>query len=182
MRLLAPILIVITCCVSPAVFGSQPVNKPDVISTYKQLIELRKSDSELLLDGNGVMVIGSAAKSKLKSLDIILSFNDKPIYSVSNLQHQIAVNDPEKESYTVTIQRAGNPMNLVLAPQDFELKLSDMNPIELGQILNAMSDSTANKSVVQNTDAMTTQYLQGRPFRTPNNRTSYAKLPSAPTK
>ena len=163
-------------------FGSQPVNKPDVISTYKQLLELRKSDSELLLSGNGVMVIGSSEQSKLQPLDIVLTFNTKPIYSVSNLQHQIAVNDPENDSYSVKVQRAGNVVSLVLSPQDFELKLSNMNPIELGQILSSVSDSAPSETGIDQDDAMTTQYLKGRPFRTPNNRTGYAELPSLPIK
>lgn len=181
MRLLAPILIVMSCCFSIVVFGSQPVEKSAVISTYKQLLALRKTDSELLLSGNGVMVIGSSAQSKLQPLDIVLTLNTKPIYSVSNLQHRIAVNNSGKHSYSVKVHRAGRVVSLALSPQDFELKLSDMNPIELGQILSSVSSSSAAQYGIDRNNAMTSQYLKGRPFRTPNNRTGYAELPTRPS-
>ena len=181
MRLLASILIVITCCVCPAVYGSQPINKHNVIGTYKKLVEMRNSDSELLLSGNGVMVVASTEKSQLQPLDIILSFNGQPIYSVSNLQQQIAINDPEQDNYTVNIMRAGIEKTIVLKPEEFSVNISNMNPIELGQLIGAMSDSDSSAAVSEQDD-MTSQYLKGRPFRTPNNRTGYVKLPGYSSK
>ena len=69
-------------------------------------------------------------------------------------------------------------MDLVLNPEDFSLRLSDMNPIELGRILSAMTENPKGDASYKKHDKMTTQYLKGRPFRTPNNRVGYVKLPT----
>ncbi len=173
MKLLAPILILMTCCLCQVVSGSQQSQKLALIDAYEDLSSLRSTDSALLKGGDGVFVIQAENSSLLEALDIILTVNDKPIYSVADLYLKIALNDKSDGEFRVALQRDGELIRLQVARSDFSVLLSDMAPGEVSQIISENYQDTEDESdgeeETQSQYALVDEYLKGRPLRTPNN-------------
>ena len=171
MKLLAAIVIFLACCVSPAIYGSESVTASDITAAYKELSTLRDNDSALLKGGDGVFVVDANNSSEFESLDLILSVNDSPIYSVADLYSKISTNDKTGGRYKVIYQREGEIKKDVMVASDFSVILSDMLPGEVSQIIaDAQQESQQDEMKAKYT--MIDEYLRGRPIRTPNNTKS----------
>ena len=174
MKLLAAIVIFLSCCVSPVVSGSQLSNATGIIQAYEELTSLREGDSDLLKGGDGVFVVSADQPSDLQSSDLILSVNDQPIYSVADLYLKVALYDEDDDQFCVVLQRDGEVLNATMSANDFSVILSDMSPGEVSEILadyfdeSALENSTAKYTMVD-------EYLKGRPNRTPNNTLNQTK-------
>lgn len=169
MKLLAFIVILTLGLNSHQTTAAQISDNSKVIRAYEELITMRDARSELLKGGDGVMVIETALVSQLQPLDLILSIDNKPLLSVIDLYDRIAKTKTNNDSFTTTVKRNGEIIELSLLPADFKVKLSDMNPQEVSRLIEQSiaandSDNLSKKDEYQ----MINQYLKGRPYRTPN--------------
>ena len=175
MKLLAAIVIFLSCCVSPVVLGSQLTKATDITQAYEVLSSLRENNSDLLKGGDGVFVVASAQKSDLQSSDLILSLNDQPIYSVADLYLKIALYQQDDDNFGVVLQRDGEVLTKTMNASDFNAELSDMSPGEVSLIL---TEYFADSELDEDTEAkyaIVDEYLKGRPSRTPNNTINQTK-------
>lgn len=175
MKLLATVVIILSCCVSPVVLGSQLNKAADITQAYEQLSSLRETSSDLLKGGDGVFVVESDELSDFQSLDLILSINDQPIYSVADLYLKVALYEQDDDIFCVLLKRDGEMVNVAMAADDFSVILSDMAPGEVSQII---ADTIAESGVQESSEAnyaTIDEYLKGRPSRTPNNTVTQIK-------
>ena len=169
MKLLAIVVMLLCCCISHVVSGSQLTHKTDLLASYKQLLSLRNAGSTLLKGGDGVMVTKTVVDSKFKVNDLLLSINNRPINSTANLMQYIAGKDQQDDLYSVTLNRDGKIVEVSAIPADFHVFLSDMNPIEVSEMFDQRYSNIDNTRKVKSEHQMIRQYLKGRPVRTPNN-------------
>ena len=175
MKLLAAIVIFLSCCVSPVVSGSQLTKATDIIQAYEDLSSLRQADSDLLKGGDGVFVVSADEQSKLQSADLILSVNDKPIYSVADLYLKVALYENNDDQFRIVLQRDDEVVNETMSASDFSVLLSDMTPGEVSEILANYFDAAALDENTGAKYALVDEYLKGRPNRTPNNTINQTK-------
>ena len=175
MKLLAAIVIFLSCCVSPVVLGSQLSKATDIIQAYEKLTSLREGKSDLLKGGDGVFVVTADEESDLQTTDLILSINNQPIYSVADLYLKVALYEQNDDKFRVVLQRDGDIINETMSASDFSVLLSDMTPGEVSQILADYFEDAAGDENTGAKYALVDEYLRGRPNRTPNNTINQTK-------
>ena len=174
MKTLAPILMILSCLVYSSNLRAEPVNQPELLKAYADLLSLRSENNAALQGGQGVMVLKTKKTSPFQPLDIILTINTQPIQSVTHLHELVSKMVEDKQTLSLQIMRGQFKHTIQAQPGQLEISISDMMPQQVGQFISVEHDVSQFKPEDFNSDSMISQYLKGRPYRTPNNR-SYTR-------
>lgn len=140
-------------------------------TTDEKIKAIVAQSGAIIDDDQGVFVVATSRDSQpmFNAMDIIVSFDDIPINSKSQLVSLL--NDQFHQStHKLTVIRDKKLIKLEVAAGPWHVDLHDMTQAAYATLITDQYDQPLTKLERDKKMGMLQQYLKGRPYRTPNNQ------------